>query len=329
MKYLFSIILAFISAVIMFELFLSYSPYDLGTSAVEYDSTIGMWHKKNYTGKTVKECYSNEYSFDEQGRPKSIFEYDKKREDVILLGDSFTEAIMVRNDAIIHNSLAKEYHHKYNFLNYGLSDTSPVQQFIILKSKVDLSHVKYVIQIINLDSDLKDVDSKYQRPLSRPRVYIDFKDIDMYKIIPPRKQTLYDKFGDMVGDLQMYFYLKKGLYYFNDKLTATKKGGLIDQNKTDMSKSWLYLTGAIHQENKYLKEKDSKIVYKLVINAKLVENKRIIEEFLKREKIDFIFTDELFSKQGMEIKSYPCDKHWNEETHANVAKALHAIDFIQ
>jgi hypothetical protein len=81
-------------ALISFELFLGFSPFEYGTSPVEYDKEIGMWHKKNYKGSAISECYNTKYIFNEEGLPNSIHNYDTSKRDVILLGASFVEAML-------------------------------------------------------------------------------------------------------------------------------------------------------------------------------------------------------------------------------------------
>ena len=91
-----TILIIFISssfALISFELFLRFSPFEYGTSPVEYDKEIGMWHKKNYEGSAISDCYNTRYIFNEEGLPSSIYDYDTSKRDVILLGASFIEGV--------------------------------------------------------------------------------------------------------------------------------------------------------------------------------------------------------------------------------------------
>jgi len=343
------VLLSSIFALISFELFLKYSPFEYGISPVEYDKQIGMWHKRefeNYTIKkefknyTIKECYKTKYIFDKQGLPSSINEYDKTKKDVIILGDSYIEAIMVKNKNIIHNSLSKEFNNKYNFMNYGLSGTSPVQQFVILKNKVNLKNTKYVIHFIQLEEDLNEVVSENLDPLARPKVYVEFYNLDEYKIIPPRKKTMYDSIVDFLGNYQMYFFIKKLLYYLRDKLYYLRDNILSKKNNTikktinkkveiDFSKNWLYLKGAIHQINKYIKSTNTNIKYKIIITSKNEKNKMILKKFLESENIEFIFLNDIAKSMNIELKSFECDPHWNDETHRNIAKIIKEIKLIK
>lgn len=327
------IFISSIFALISFELFLKYSPYEYGASPVEYNKQIGMWHKKAFENYTIKECYKRKYMFNEEGLPSNIYDYNRTKKDVVILGDSFIEAIMVKNKNIIHNSLAKEFNNKYNFMNYGLSGSSPTQQFVILKDKINLENTKYVIQFIGLEGDLKDVDSKNLSSLERPKVYVEFDSLDEYKIIPPRAKTLYDSIGDLLGDYQIYFFIKKSLYYLRDKIFTKKdnsiKKPIIKEKQKDFTKNWLYLQGAIHQINKHIKLTNENIKYQLIITSKNEENKMILKRFLDAENIKFIFLNNAAKKMDIELKSFECDEHWNDETHKNIAKIIKSTHFIE
>ena len=229
-----------------FELFLRYSPFTYGLSPVQYDSILGMWHKKQTSGYIIKNCYKTKYIFDNQGLPHNIHTYEQDKSDVILLGDSFIEALMVKNENIIHNALSKEYNHQFNFMNYGLSGTSPIQQFVLLKEKANLSNTKFITQFIFLESDLMDVDSNNLDTLTRPKVFVEFESLDKYKIIPPRNPTLYDKFTDIMGNFELYTFIKKLLYYFKNNLLTKSSHTQKEEIKSDLTKNWLYLKGAIY-----------------------------------------------------------------------------------
>jgi len=320
-------------ALIAFEIFLEYSPFEYGTSPVEYDSKIGMWHKKNHTGYAIRSCYKTKYIFDSKGLPKSIYKYDNNKKDVILLGDSFIEAIMVKNRFIIHNALAKEFNNKYNFLNYGLSRTGPTQQFAILKDKVDLNNTRYVIQFIQLEGDLMDVDSKNFNALERPEVSVVFDSLDKYRVIPPRSKTFIDNIQDKLGDYQIYFFIKKLLYYVKDQVSHKKRKVTEDKSdvkpKIDLSKNWLYIKGAIHQINKYIKSINKNIEYKLIVRSNNEENKMILKKFLKDEKIKYIFLNDTAKSMGIKLTTFKCDGHWTDQTHLNIAKIIKDTNLIK
>ena len=332
LKKLIIVLLSSIFALISFELFLKYSPFEYGASPVEYDKQIGMWHKKEFENYTIKECYKTKYIFDKQGLPSSINEYDGTKKDVVILGDSYIEAIMVKNENIIHNSLSKEFNNKYNFMNYGLSGSGPTQQFVILKNKINLKNTKYLIQFIGLEGDLNDVDSKNLGSLARPKVYVEFDSLDEYKIIPPRIKTMYDSIGDLLGDYQIYFFIKKSLYYLRDNILSKKdntiKKTINKKVEIDFSKNWLYLKGAIHQINKYIKSTNINIKYKIIITSENEKNKMILKKFLDTENIEFIFLNDTAKSMNIELKSFECDGHWNDDTHRNIAKIIKEVKLI-
>ncbi len=319
-------------ALISFEFFLKFSPFAYGTSPVEYDKEIGMWHKKNYEGFTVKECYKTKYIFNELGLPMSIYDYDASKRDVILLGASFIEAIMVENKNIIHNSLAKEFNGKYNFMNYALSGAGPTQEFIILKDKVNLDNAKYVIQFIEIEGDLLDVDSNNLGALARPKAYVEFDTIDEYRIIRPRDKRSLDSIGDFLGDYQIYIFIKKLLHYLKDNVFYQKDSSLkttiINSELKDLSKNWMYIKGAIHQVNKLIKLTNENIEYKIIITSNDKQNKHILKKFLDAENIESMFLNDIFESMSMELKSFECDGHWDDDTHRNIAKVIKKSAFI-
>ena len=330
MKRNFIIFFSAILAVILFEVFLRYSPFSYGRSPVEYDSIIGMWHKKQYSNYIINTCYKTLYSFDKNGLPKNVHNYDKNKQDVVLLGDSFIEALMVKNENIIHNSLSKEYNHKYNFMNYALSGTSPTQQFIILKKKVNLSNTKYITQFIFLESDLMDVDSKNLDYFTRPKVFVEFDSLDKYKIISPRDATIYDKISDVMGNFELYTYIKKSLYYLRNKIEglnqiSTKKQiSYRQEQKLDLTMNWMYLKGAIYQINTIANEHN--ITYTPIIISTNPENINIMKDFFQQYNIRYLV---LQNEIDFILETFPCDGHWLDKTHINIAKYLKNIGFYE
>jgi hypothetical protein len=332
LKKIIIILLSTIFALLFFEFFLKHSPFEYGVSAAEYDKTIGMWHKRNFENYIVEECYKTKYSYNEKGLPSNIDPYDANKKDVIILGDSFIEARMVKNENIIHNSLANEFNYKYNFMNYGLFGSGPTQQFIILKEKVDLNNTEYVIQFIELEGDLLDVDSKNLNSLARPKVYVEFETLDKYKVIPPRDKTLYDTISDKLSYYQIYPFIKKAIYSLKN-LLSNKPAEAVEETKSkekvDLSKNWLYLKGAIYQIDKFIKSMDSNIKYKIILRSESEKNKKIIEKFLNENSIEFIFLNETAKKMNIELKGFECDNHWNDKAHQDVAKIIKEREFIK
>ena len=327
------IVLSSLLALLFFEFFLKYSPFEYGISAAEYDKTIGMWHKRNFENYIVEPCYKTKYNYDAEGLPQSIVPYDKNKRDVIILGDSFIEARMVKNENIVHNALAKEFNYKYNFKNYGLFGSGPTQQFVILKEKIDLNNTQYVIQFIELEGDLLDVDSKNLGSLSRPKVFVEFDDLEHYTVIPPRAKTLYDTISDGLSYYQIYPFIKKSIYSLKNRLSNKKEAVTVEDNKPnkeiDLSKNWLYLKGAIYQIDKYIKSINSDIKYKVIIRSESPKNRAIIKEFLNEHHIEFIFLNEMAKNMNIKLEGFSCDNHWNDKAHQDVAKIIKEIGLIK
>jgi len=326
------IVISSLLALIFFEFFLKNSPFEYGISAAEYDKEIGMWHKKNFENYIVEACYKTKYSYNELGLPSNIDPYDPNKKDVIILGDSFIEARMVKNENIIHNSSAKEFNYKYNFMNYGLFGSGPTQQLVILQKKIDLNNTKYVIQFIELEGDLLDVDSKNLSSMARPKVFVEFDNLDKYTIIPPRERTLYDTVSDKLSYYQIYPFIKRTIYSLKNALLDKKVEPIekhdILTKEIDLSKNWLYLKGAIYQIDKLIKSVNSEIKYKVIIRSKSKKNKAIIKKFLNKQNIKFIFLDEVAESMNIKLEGFSCDNHWNDKAHQDVAKIIKNTGFI-
>lgn len=326
------VLLSSVFALISFEFFLNFSPFVSNTSPVRYDGKVGMWHKENYVGYIQDECYKTKYIFDHQGLQKNVYNHDKTKKDVILLGASMIEALMVQNENIIHNSLAREFNRKYNFMNYALAGSGPTQQYVILKDKVNLENVKYVIHFIEIEGDLLDVVSANLSPLARPKVFVEFSSLNDYRIVRPRDKTIVDTIGDALGNYQLYNYLKKVIYHIKDShvIKNNKPIKKTDNNNhtDDLSTNWLYMKGAIHQINNLLKLTDKNIEYRIIFTSNNNKNVTDMEKFLKFENIKYMHLNNIFKNNGMDLKGFKCDTHWNDETHKNIARLINISSFI-
>lgn len=318
MKITFIIFFSLISAIIAFEFFLRYTPFSYGISPVQYDQEIGMWHKKKFTGKIINECYSTEYSFDDKGLIKSQDSYDPNKEDVIIVGDSYTEALMVKNENIIHNQLSRLYSHNYNFLNYSLSGTSPIQHLAILKYKADLSHTKKVIQFINLDTDLYEVDPKNLDPLSRPKVFLNAISLDQYEWIVPANKTFKMTLIDILGDYEMYIFTKKLIISLKDYFHKPINVSSDSIRNTPPPYNWLLLKTALFQTALHIKKISPHTEYEIIIVSEEPKNIQYLGKFLNDNKIKYL----LLNDKGPFLQSFPCDGHWNDLTHQKIAQYL-------
>jgi len=316
-------ITALFLALATFEFFLKYSPFEYGTSPGVYDEEIGVWHKKNFSGYSISECYKTKYFYDDKGLPKSTKTYDKNKDDIVFLGDSFVEAVMIENPYIIHNAFAKDLNYKYN----GLSGTSVMQSFMILKKKVDLAKTKYVIEFVSLDGDLLEMDYKQHNTMSRPKVYLDVKSLKNYKVIPPRAITLRDKVGDFLGDYQIYFFIKKLIYSLQEKTaTPLTKKAITEKAIPKFTKDWLTLQASIYQTS--LLAKENNINFLLIISTEDKKKKERLKTFLQKENIPFISIQEEAEKRGITLQTFSCDGHWTKEAHHDISKIIFESGFI-
>ena len=320
MKKFFTFLLAGIFAIVLFELFLRFSPFSYGISPVVYDKDVGMWHKKNFSSVWVKECYQTKFYFDEDGLIQNAYNYDKNKKDILIFGDSYMEALMVKNENVMHNALYREFEGEYNFLNYGLSETSAVQQFIMMKAKVDFTNVKELVQFIRIESDIYDVDPKVFDATARPKAFLDFKDMEDYKVIPPKKQDMKEQFRDLLGNFELYVYLKKGIYFLKTKLKDEVVTGHNEEKKEDLSFNWLQIKGALYQTKKLLASHG--VAYTIVLYGKDVALTKKLKEILEELDINYHDILALAKKEGFELEGFSCDSHWSDKTHKNVARLI-------
>ncbi len=315
---IFSIVLAFV----LFEFFLRYSPFTLGAEPIVYDKDLGLWHKKNFSSRWLQGCYDTKFYFDNKGFVKNSYEYNKEKKDIVLLGDSYIEALMVHNENIIHNSLYRLYKGKYNFLNHAMAATSPVQQLVILQKKSSLENVKEVVHFINMDKDIYEGDSiGYDKTSMNPTVFLDFSDFEHYKVIPPRDSTKKDKIKASLSDFEIYSLLTRiRAYIKNKKKEKSKESHNKSREVEDLSHNWLQIKGAIYQIKKLLKKRN--IEYKVIVYGRNRALKKRLMLFLSEQKIDFYDLYKLMKKHNLSLEAYPCDKHWNDKSHQNIAKMI-------
>ena len=321
-------------AVLFFELFLRFSPFSSGVSPVRYDKDIGMWHKRNFSGTMRSECYDNRYYFNAEGILKNSYDYDGNKSNIVILGDSYIEALMVPNANIIHNQLYNLIGGRFNVLNYGLSGTAPTQHLQILKSKVDLNKVKVLIHFVNLDQDLNDVDPANFLSISRPKVHLQFIDNNTYSIIYPRPYDKKEMLRDFLGHFELLAYTKKVIYFFRNVLMvefSNKAHGDIASEDVDpkcsmtIDSKWENLTGSMYQ----IKKISDEFNFDYVVIAKFdaPENKSRFSSYLTHHSIPYMDVISALSQAGVDISmlGFDCDSHWNSQTHRDVASAVYRI----
>ncbi len=322
MKKIALFLIAGVVATVLFELFLRYSPFGYGVSPAVYDKALGQWHKKNFSSIEKGACFQTRYYLDAHGLVKNSYTYDSTKPDVILLGDSYLENFKVKNQNLMHNVLHKLYNGKYNFLNYGYSGTSAVQQYMILKTKADLRHTKAVIQFVKPETDIFEVDPKNFDDTMRPKVFLDFQDLDHFMIIPPKPYSAKERIRDLLGNLELYTFARKGIYVLRQKISSDANSSTPYKVRkgADFTKNWLQLDGALYQTAKLLQKRH--IDYRIIIAGSDATYKNKLKKFLTKQHIAFYDLREMAAKHRMKIESFPCDKHWNDNTHQTIAKLI-------
>jgi hypothetical protein len=351
---------SFLAAIMLFEIFLRFSPFSYGITPMIYDKDIGMWHKRNFSNYLIQDCYQNKYFFDNFGRVKNNYQYDTEKKDIVIIGDSQIEALQVENKSVIHNSLFKELNGKFNVLNYGLAGTGPSQQLEILKHKVDLNNISSLVQLILLENDFGDGDQNNLERVNRPKVYIEFKDNNDFKIIKPKPYNYQEKLRDFLGNFELYIYLKKTYYYYTrlfsyDQIISSvstadeqtfipagnMKAALLKEkqiNGVEMNVfinenyMWKQLEGAIYQTKQLALKNNFKYTVLVISSFEIngLSDYRIkFEKFLNAHDIDVVnivpFLELLEVNNEL---AFSCDAHWNKNTHLGLAKFLSEnIDF--
>ena len=328
MKFLKIMITIFLS-VVAFEIFLTYSPFAGGISPVKYDPDIGMWHKSDFQYVHSKECYRTEFMFDERGLIKNSYDFQPEKQDVIILGDSYIEAMMIKNENIIHNSLYKEYNGQFNFLNYGLGGTGPTQHLEILKKFADIQRAKYLIQFISLDEgwgrDLEEVDPQEFGWSNRPVVHLKFTDLDHFEILKPPPIDTKERVREVLAHFELYGYLKKTLKYYKNRLLdngGSSNALEIPYGSRDWGTSWDQIKGAVFQINKL--SKNNHIGHRVIIFSPDRNHNKVISQFLEQQDIAYLDLVGELEKRGIDLNSitFTCDGHWTDETHRLFASLI-------
>ena len=319
---------ALLCSLVLFELFLGNTPFAHGTSPVVYDADIGMWHKRNFSGRRTSACFDNRYYLNDQGLVDSSVKYDSGLKDIIVLGDSYVEALMVRKEGRLANRLSKAYESKLNVLNYGLAGTSPIQQYVILDQKVNLENTKLVVQIVNVESDLRDAVMNARSGVSRPLVFLEFDEAGGFDLMPPKPFEFSDWVRDKLGLLESFVFLKKAIYHTRKNLSSVlgtedkKRGNRPEVETIDLEKNWVQLNGVIAATNKLLRAVGVK--YVVIFNSRVAENSDRVAQFLEDQDILYFDLRSYLDDQGISYESllYECDRHWSAAGHGVVFKGL-------
>ena len=314
-------------SLVSFELFLTFSPFKGGVSPVQYDPDIGMWHKSSFQYVNSNDCYNTKYEFDGNGLIKNHYNFNPDKQDVIILGDSYIEALMIKNKNIVHNSLYREYGGRLNFLNFGLGGTGPTQHLEILKKFANIRRAKYLIEFISLDEgwgrDLEEVDPREFGWSNRPLVHLKFSDLDHYEIFKPPAMNIKEKIREVLGQFELYGYLRKTLKYYKSKLSVNDSDiSKIPYGSRDWTTSWDQIKGSVFQINKL--SKANHIGHRVVVFSPDRNHNKVISAFLELQEIPFVDLVGELEKLKIDLHSitFSCDGHWNDETHRLFARII-------
>lgn len=322
------VFISFIISICLFELFLRVSPFGYGTSSVEYDPEIGYWHKKLSSNYSKKDCYNTLNIFDSRGLPEFRNKYDKDKKSIVFLGDSYIEGLSIQNKNLIHNKLDIMLDSKFNIMNYALGGTTVIQHYVILKNKIfeDFKDYKIsnVFQFLNLPNDLLESKIATESILSRPKVYIEFKKNKIYGIVSPRIATSIDKLMDLASNFETYFFLKKVIYFFKNKITENEDNSINIITKQNIE---LFINSILITKELLLQNKINYTIFfnieKNEYNNKILKNVKIA---LKKNDISFVMLNDVLSID----KSYfhDCDHHFNSKAHNEIAKIILKLKLV-
>lgn len=327
-----------ITAIVSYHFFLSNSPFEGGKSSVEFDKEIGFWHKPNFSTVTHRECYKTPFFYDEKGLIKNTYQLDNDKNDIVIFGDSYIEAIMVNNENILHNGLYESLKQEFNVLNYALSSTAPTQHLKIYETKVDKEKALMVLHFINMPSDLFDVLPNDRSTSQRPLAQLNFNTLSDYEYLPVKEYDTIEKLRDFLGSTEYYFYAIKSWHKFSSWLYSsnTPETNITATIKSDepeyssnleealTKKSWIHLIGSINELQQRTAE--DKVIYLPAVfsEAQPHPSSFILKSYFDQKGIDYIDIDNLLSAIPQENRSFTCDNHWNNETHQFLGQALGA-----
>ena len=120
----------------------------------------GSWHKKNYSAKYKTKCFEVNYSSNEYGARDKSFQNISKKNNFILIGDSFAEGYGVNYDDMAKSLIEKEI--GLNILNFGTSkDFGPINYYLIYEKLAKNFPHEGVIIFLLPNNDFRDNDYSF------------------------------------------------------------------------------------------------------------------------------------------------------------------------
>ncbi|WP_159715439.1 hypothetical protein [Geminicoccus flavidas] len=327
-------------ALVLFEVFLRTPPLRVGVSPVTYHPQLGYWHKADYQGQAFSACYSVPYRLDGHGLRPSRGPVPGKK--AILLGDSQVEAVMVADEQVMHQRLQAHLGDRIEVLNYGLGGSGADLQHLVLQHLADLDQVGWVVQLVNLDSDVYEANPNNDKPGQRPRARLMFDapaDLDHFRLVPPAPFTRMEQFREVFSGFQLYSYSRAALLPVRRlirEVRQTLKGGqppaVTDPAQPVQTRpselSWTNLIGAIRQNQKLVAAHGGRYLA-LVWNR----DPQLLAEWQRRTAPLGLQTLDLapaLARAGVDLEaaSFPCDHHFTAATHDEIAKVLARSGFF-
>ena len=336
------LVLAFLLAAVLFEAYLRLPPFRSGVSPVVYDPVLGYWHKLDYQGESFSRCYAVPYSFDGRGlRPSGgpAHQDGTPARQVVMLGDSQVEAVMVPDDQVMHRRLQAYLGDSVEVLNYGLAGSGADLQYLVLKNRVDLAATGWIVQLVNLDTDIYEADPRNEKPGERPRAQLAFSDLDHFRAIPPAPFGWGERLREHASDFQSYSYVRAALVPLRQAVRRVRQA-LGDRQAAIQAEApaagrhgpselgWTNLLGALHLTQRLAAEHG--IAYLPVVWS---TDPTLFAEWQRRSRAiglpSFALAPAL-AAIGVDLSrvSFPCDRHFTAATHDKIAEALARSSFF-
>jgi hypothetical protein len=260
----------------------------------------------------------------------------------ILLGDSQVEAVMVADEQVMHQRLQAHLGDRIEVLNYGLAGSGADLQHLVLRHLADLDQVGWVVQLVNLDSDVYEANPNNDKPGQRPRarlLFDDPADLDQFRHIPPTPFTRMEQFREVFSGFQLYSYARAALLPVRQLLRLVRQTlkGAAPPPVADAARparigpselSWTNLIGAIRQNQKLVTAGGARYLA-LVWNR----DPHLLAQWQRRTAPLGLQTLDLapaLAASGVDpaAVSFPCDHHFTAATHDAIAKVLARSGFF-
>tara|TARA_B100000902_G_scaffold354152_1_gene366106 strand:- start:1495 stop:2535 length:1041 start_codon:yes stop_codon:yes gene_type:complete len=280
-----------------------------------YEENKVIWHKKNYKTRHAKRCFNVEYATNNVGaRDYNDYFFEKNKESIMLVGDSFAEGVGVDIDNIFAKIIEKKLEKKV--LNFGVAGTNPQNQFNkYIKSEKNYNYDELIyfflpqndyFKPIKQNKEKKKILKKNEKKVSK------FNDINLgqikYQIANILARFTYSynfiRSAAYVIDSNFNYGYENLSYFYKDQKSIDYTFNYIKKIILHKNiKTYIVIIPTIYDINNYQK---NKINYKNFywfkeLNRITKKNNIILIDLM--DHIDFTIKPRYF---------HSCDGHWND-----------------